>query len=80
MVSKTDASLPVAPADPRGGHAIVEDGVKDVMSGQRHDRIGGQDMAGEGPFAEITLGQKMLSAVSGSVFTSLLGRTGLRRT
>lgn len=72
-MSRTDASLPVAPADPRGGHAILDEGMKDAGHGQRHNRIERLEETSETPNVEITLGQKMLSAVSGSVFTSLLG-------
>lgn len=73
MVSRTDASLPMAPADPRGGHAIVDEGMKDAVVGQRHTRIDASEKNAQSPNVEIKLGQKMLSAVSGSVFTSLLG-------
>ena len=62
-----------------------------TSTGQRHDRIssgtpgptlndGIPDAAecpGPSPEVEITLGQKMLSAVSGSIFTSLLGMDAL---
>lgn len=80
MVSPEDPSF-AAPADPRGGHAaMVEEG---MYSAQRHDRIEGlkqkRDPRG-GPGSgnvEITLAQKMMSAVSGSIFTSLLGMAPL---
>ncbi len=60
-----------------------------LPEGQRHDRVLGHDgaiMAAKSippddgiAEIEITTGQKMLSAVSGSLLTSLLGETGLRK-
>lgn len=48
------------------------------LRGQRHDRIPG-DLGGDDPDmedeVEITGTQKMLSAVSGSLLTSVLGRS-----
>lgn len=76
MVSQDEAAF-AAPADPRGGHAMVE-GIS--QTGQRHDRMAALNPTSDQPDpatareVQITLAQKMLSAVSGSVFTSLLGK------
>lgn len=51
--------------------------------GQNHDRIEGPNMVGAGVGSgdgadsvfDITAGQKMIAAMSGSLFTSLLGRS-----
>jgi hypothetical protein len=49
------------------------------LTGQDHDRIDGAiytadpEVAAEDVEPEITVGQKMLSAVSGSILTSILG-------
>lgn len=62
---------------------MVEDAVEERLrssGGQPHDRIRNTKVvatAGDGdeaPDVDITIGQKMLSAVTGSIFTSLLGR------
>lgn len=58
---------------------MVEEGIKDQSKGQAHDRVNNLNLKANSledtspKDVEITLGQKMLSAVSGSVFTSLLG-------
>ncbi len=61
--------------------ATARNGDKTLLGGQRHDRALGADRAGM-PMTTITsndgevdisAGQKMLSAVSGSLLTSLLG-------
>jgi hypothetical protein len=55
-----------------------------AAAGQNHDRLGNDGMAmetmmdtepgiGSAASVEITMGQKMLSAMSGSLVTSLLG-------
>ena len=60
---------------------------RDSFTGQGHDRIHGDDLISgisstvamaainEDVDIEITAGQKMLSAMSGSLLTSLLGET-----
>lgn len=52
------------------------------VQGQRHDRlqdgavhVPGDFVEEDIPEPEISIGQKMLSAVSGSILTSLLGMT-----
>ena len=47
---------------------------EEVHGGQSHDRIGGgRDTEGENATMDISASQKMLSATSGSILTSLLG-------
>ena len=68
-----------------GQVATAKHGESTNLLGQRHDRVGGGDesdgstMASSAnePEAEVAIstGQKMLSAVSGSLLTSLLGNT-----
>ena len=60
-----------------------EDGKRSFAQGQRHDRISGAvsdqftatmaEVEEQLPEVDISAGQKMLSAVSGSLLTSLLG-------
>lgn len=70
MVSSTDLSF-AAPADPRGAHAVEVQ-----SSGQRHDRtVPGEGAYGDAAVADVSIGHKMLSAVTGSILTSILGET-----
>jgi solute carrier family 25 protein 39/40 len=46
-----------------------------AAQGQRHDRFAGSDPDDNGQHVSVSLTQKMLSAVSGSVITSLLGES-----
>ena len=67
-----------------GQVATARQGESTNLLGQRHDRFEGENEGDDStmgstasdsePEVEISAGQKMLSAVSGSLLTSLLGR------